>query len=69
MINANTSAQTAEPNGAFTVGEFCRVYKISRQTVYNEINAGRLKSYTVGRARRISKQSAREWQQQLEAVA
>ena len=56
-----------EPDGAYTIDGFCAEYKISRQTAYNEINAGRLKSYCVGRARRISKQAARDWQKSLES--
>ena len=39
----------------------------SRQTTYNEINAGRLRSYTVGRRRFISEEACVEYVRAREA--
>jgi excisionase family DNA binding protein len=52
---------------AYTIPEFIRDYKVGRTTAYEEIKTGRLRTYTVGRARRISASAAEDWQRQLEA--
>ena len=41
----------------------------SRQTVYNEINAGRLRSYKVGRRRFVSEEACVEYVRAREAEA
>lgn len=51
---------------AYTIDEFCQQFKLSKPTVYAEINSGRLISYKVGRKRCISKTSALIWQKSLE---
>lgn len=53
---------------AYTIPEFIRDYKVGRTTAYDEIKTGRLRTYTVGRARRISASAAAEWQRNLEAT-
>ena len=54
---------------AYTINEFCALFKLSKPTVYTEINSGRLRSYKVGRKRCISRQSAEVWQSHLESVS
>jgi excisionase family DNA binding protein len=43
--------------GAYSVNEVRQILKISRQTVYDLIEAGRLKSFKIGRLRRITRAS------------
>ena len=58
-----------EADMAYTINEFCALFKLSKPTVYAEINSGRLRSYKVGRKRCISRQSAQLWQSYLEDAA
>ena len=44
-----------------TIAGFCQRHHVCRQTVYNEINGGRLRIYKVGRATRISPDADRDW--------
>ncbi len=44
---------SAEPPVVFTVEEFARRLKVSRTTMYTLLNAGDVRSITVGRSRRI----------------
>lgn len=46
---------------AVSVEEACGLTNLSRPTVYKEINAGRLKSFTQGRRRLIAIESLRAW--------
>ena len=46
---------------AVTVDEAARTVKISRPTIYTEINSGRLRSFTLGRRRLISVKALQEW--------
>jgi hypothetical protein len=46
---------------AYDVPGFCRAYKISRTTAYEEIKAGRLKIRKIGRATRIAPEDAEAW--------
>jgi excisionase family DNA binding protein len=52
---------------AFTIAEFSEAFKVGRTTAYEEIAAGRLATYKVGRRRYISAHAAAEWQSRLEA--
>jgi len=45
----------------YSIDEACKALKVSKPTLYEEINAGRLRSYLVGRRRLISAKAAREW--------
>lgn len=56
-------------NEAFTIPQFIEAFKVGRTSVYEEISTGRLPTYKVGRRRYISANAARQWQQNLEAVA
>jgi excisionase family DNA binding protein len=51
---------------AFTIAEFATAYKIGRTTLFEEIKAGRLKTYKVGRRRLISLHAGQDWQRSLE---
>jgi hypothetical protein len=55
--------------GAFTLDEFCQLFKISRGLAYKEQRAGRLIFAKVGDRSIITKQQARQYQRRLEAEA
>ena len=59
MINRN----------AFTVKEIASRNGISHVTVYKEINGGRLRSFKLGKSRRISAEAETEWVRAREAEA
>ena len=44
-----------------SIDGFMNRYGLARQTVYNEINSGRLKTKKVGRRRIIPEQYEQEW--------
>ena len=49
---------------AFTIPELMAIYKIGRTKLYDEIAAGRLKCYKIGRATRASRRtpgSGKSW--------
>lgn len=52
---------------AFTIPDFISHFKVGRTSTYEEIGAGRLSTYKVGRRRYISAHAAAEWQRKLEA--
>lgn len=54
---------------AFTVVQFSKAYEVGRTTIYEEIAAGRLFTYKVGRRRFISANAAVAWQELLENEA
>ena len=64
-MNHHTEAALA----AFTVEQFMAAFKVGRTSAYEEISAGRLKTYKVGRRRYISTRAAAEWQSRLEVEA
>lgn len=45
----------------YSIEEACRLLKLSKPTLYDEINRGRLRTYTVGRRRLVSATAARAW--------
>lgn len=51
----------------FSVDEVARLYHLSRQRVYDEINAGRLQSMKVGSRRIITPEHLRAWEQECAA--
>lgn len=53
----------------YTIEEFKRVYKIGHTKTFQEIKAGRLQTYNVGRRRFISGRAAEGWQQHCEDEA
>lgn len=53
--------QTIPPD--LTVKETCEVLRVTAPTVYNMLRQGRLESYMVGRARRITHESVQRLRQ------
>lgn len=54
------------PKASYSVDDVIGSTGLSRQTIYNEINSGRLKSFKVGRRRLISPAALDAWVKQLE---
>ncbi len=52
-----------------SIDEFCLLEDVSRTLAYDEINRGRLKSFTVGRRRLISKDARTEWRLLMEKLS
>ena len=46
---------------AYSLPVFCATYDISRAKAYQEIEAGRLKTYKIGRLLRIAVEDAEAW--------
>ena len=46
---------------ANSITDALSVLKVSRKTLYDEINAGRLRTYKVGRRRFVSADALTEW--------
>ena len=49
------------PRLAFSVPDACLALSISRQTLYDLINEGRLRSFTEGRRRYVSRQAIEDY--------
>ena len=54
---------------SLTVEQVAKRNHLSRQSIYNEINAGRLRSFKVGKSRRITERAESEWIHEREAEA
>lgn len=54
---------------AYTLGEFCELYRTGRSFTYGEIRAGRLKAVKAGSKTLILKADAQAWEQSLRAIA
>lgn len=54
---------------ALTVKDVMQRTKLCRQSVYNEINSGRLKTFRVGNRRLVSPSALSEWVKSLERAA
>jgi len=54
---------------ALSIEQFASLYNVGRTRVFEEIKAGRLLTYTVGRRRYISIGAAEQWQRRLELEA
>ncbi|MET0085777.1 MAG: helix-turn-helix domain-containing protein [Sedimenticola sp.] len=50
----------------YSIPEVMDAMGVCRQTVYNEINAGRLKSFKIGKRRLVSPRALGEWVNRLE---
>lgn len=57
------------PVAGLSIDEVMESIGVSRQTVYNEINAGRLRSFKVGRRRLVSPTALDAWVRNLEHAA
>lgn len=62
-------ANTLNPahKAVFSVNEVMTALDLSRQEVYNQINAGKLRSFKVGRRRLIPCDAVPAWVQAMEA--
>ncbi len=70
MIDSAAQTETNRDDisrSAFTVREIAARNGLSHPSVYKEIAAGRLRTFKVGRARRISTEAEQEWIELLEA--
>ncbi len=54
---------------AFDILEFCEAYRVGRSTAYEEIRAGRLKIFKVGKLTRISVEAGENWRRQREEAS
>ena len=54
---------------SYSVNEVAQRNGLCRQSIYNEINAGRLRSFKVGKSRRISSEAEEKWIHQSEEEA
>jgi hypothetical protein len=55
--------------GAFTLNEFCKLFRISKRTLYNEVSAGRLKLAKIRNRSIVTRGEARRYQRALETAA
>jgi len=46
---------------SYSINQLMEVLHVSRQTVYDEINSGRLKTFKIGRRRFVSDDALREY--------
>jgi hypothetical protein len=53
----------------YTIKDWCKKGRVCRQTAHNEIAAGRLEVYRIGRAVRITAEADESWQRAREAEA
>lgn len=67
-MSAN-SAETSISDSAFTIEEWCRMWKCGRNTAYNEIASGELESIKIGRCRRITKEQNERYRKRKEGKA
>ena len=54
---------------AYSVEEFGSLVGLSKQTIYNELHAGRLHSFKVGKRRLISREAVADWKQRMMGAA
>lgn len=60
--------QHAPTKIGYSIAEICTILGVCRDTVYNEINAGRLKTFKVGPRRRfVSQDALQDYVKQREA--
>lgn len=62
----NTSALD-ETRRAYGIEEIATMYRLSRQKIYDEINAGRLKSMKVGKRRMCTLAHLEDWEKEVAA--
>lgn len=61
--------QTEPPRNAWSYDEFCYRHDLSRNSIYNEISRGNLKTIVVGRRRLITVQQEAAWLLKCEEAA
>lgn len=52
-----------------TIADFCQRFRVSRSTLYRQVNSGALPILKIGRSTRIPATAARQWAQALEGQA
>ncbi len=62
MKTSQISETTNPPVVALSIKQTCAVTNLTPPTIYAEINAGRLRSFKVGRRRLVGLEALREWQ-------
>jgi hypothetical protein len=68
-MNENSRLALSEGvDGALTIEEFCRCYRMGRTTAYEEINAGRLIARKRGSRTLIARDEARRWFRSLPSI-
>ena len=63
---SNTSDNQFDKN-AFTINEWCRMWNCGRNTAYNEIAKGYLKTIKMGRCRRITREQNEDYRKLKES--
>jgi excisionase family DNA binding protein len=51
----------SDDTAALTIDEFCRAYRVCRETCYREVRAGRLLAKKLGRKTLVLKSDAEAW--------
>jgi len=64
-MRSEDMASVNEPMGALTVNEFCKTYRIGRNTFYNELKTGRLSAKKAGKKTLVLKSEAQRWERSL----
>lgn len=57
------------PRVGYSIDETARMFGVCRQTVYNAVNAGHLKTFKMGRRRLVSPEAARAYVRAQESQA
>lgn len=52
-----------------TIADFCQRFRVSRSTLYRQVNSGALPILKIGRSTRIPATAARQWAQALKGQA
>jgi excisionase family DNA binding protein len=52
-----------------TISDFCQRFRVSRSTLYRQVNSGALPILKIGRSTRIPATAARQWAQALKGQA
>lgn len=68
-MNTPAADRSTSPRIAYSIDDVIHLVGLSRQTVYNEINRGRLKTFTVGKRRLVSPDALSGWIARLEQDA
>lgn len=61
MMSFKDKTENVEEPVAYLIPEFCRIYVISRTSLYREVQAGRLKLLKRGRRSLIERSEAERW--------
>lgn len=59
-VSARETALTPEPP-LYDIPDLCRILRLSRSVIYEQIRAGRLRTVKEGRSRRASENAVRDY--------